>query len=207
VTQRLAHLFDLSARPEAINSVLEKDPVLQTQRVPGLRVPGAFDGFELAVRAILGQQITVKAATTLGGRFVEAFGEPIAAPIPELERLAPSPEKVATLTISDIAQLGIIRARANSILAVAEACATGRLQLEPGANPEAIMAQLTAIPGIGPWTAHYVAMRALDWPDAFPKEDIAVRNALGRVTPKQAEALSQRWRPWRSYAVLHLWRH
>ncbi len=209
VTQRLAHLFDLSARPEQINTALKKDPLLRARiaGAPGLRVPGAFDGFELAVRAILGQQITVKAATTLGGRFVEAFGEPLETPFPELLRLSPPPEKIAALAIPDIASLGIIRTRAGSILAVAEACASGRLKLEPGADPAATMGQLTALPGIGPWTAHYIAMRALCWPDAFPKEDIAVRNNLGGVTPKQAEVISQRWRPWRSYAVLHVWRH
>ena len=208
ITHRLEHLFDLGARPDAIRTVLGHDSILRERvmRFPGLRLPGAFDGFEMAVRAILGQQITVKAATTLAGRFVDAFGDKIATPFPELNHLFPSPKKVAALTVSDIAQLGIISARARSIGALAQACAESKLLLEPGTDPHQTMEQLVQIPGIGPWTAHYIAMRGLCWPDAFPKEDIAVRNQLGGVTPKRAEELSQRWRPWRSYAVLYLWR-
>jgi AraC family transcriptional regulator, regulatory protein of adaptative response / DNA-3-methyladenine glycosylase II len=172
---------------------------------PGLRVPGAFDGFEMAIRAILGQQITVKAATTIAGRFAEAFGERIRTPFPELTRLSPLAARVAKASVGDIAKLGIVRTRAASILALARAFQAGSLRLDAGTGPEADIAQLTALPGIGQWTAHYIAMRASRWPDAFPKEDIAVRNSLGRVSTKQAEEISQAWRPWRSYAVMHLW--
>lgn len=204
---RLRHVFDLSARPDVIAAQLGRDPVLAdaVARNPGLRVPGAFDGFELAVRAILGQQITVRAATTIAGRFVDAFGGTIETPHEGLDRLSPTPARVAAASVDDIASLGIIRTRARSILAVAEAMASGRLRLEPGASPAEVVAQLVALPGIGAWTAQYVAMRALRWPDAFPSGDVALRNALGGVSAARAEALSQAWRPWRSYATLHLW--
>jgi AraC family transcriptional regulator of adaptative response / DNA-3-methyladenine glycosylase II len=205
---RLRNLFDLNARPDLIAAHLMKDKLLKKDVAanPGLRVPGAFDGFELAIRAILGQQVTVKAATTLACRFAEAFGEKIATPFPGLTRVSPLPEVIAKASVDDIARLGIISARARSIIALAQAFESGELQLEAGANPQAAIEQLKTLPGIGPWTAHYIAMRALRWPDAFPQGDIAVLNNLGGVTAKQAEAMSQAWRPWRSYAVLHIWR-
>ena len=204
---RLRHMFDLTARPDLIAEHLRQDVTLRksvTQH-PGLRVPGAFDGFEMAVRAILGQQITVQAATKIACRYAEAFGEKIETPFPELTRLSPTVTKVTRASVDEIASLGIIRTRSACILAMAEAIRSGALQLEPGANPQTTIAQLVTLPGIGPWTAHYIAMRALRWPDAFPKEDIAVRNNLGGVTAKQAEEMSQPWRPWRSYAVIHVW--
>lgn len=204
---RLRHVFDLTARPDIISAHLMHDPALKksVMQSPGLRVPGAFDGFEMAVRAILGQQITVQAATKIACRYAEAFGEKIETPFPELNRLSPQASRVTRATLDDIASLGIIRTRAACILSMAEAIRRGALLLAPGANPELTIAQLVALPGIGPWTAHYIAMRALRWPDAFPKEDIAVRNKLGGVTAKQAEEMSQAWHPWRSYAVLHAW--
>jgi AraC family transcriptional regulator of adaptative response / DNA-3-methyladenine glycosylase II len=177
------------------------------KRNPGLRVPGAFDGFELAVRAILGQQVTVKAATTLVGRFTAAFGDTCETALPELTHLAPTAERVARASVDAIARLGIVSARARSIIAIAQALVAGRMQLEAGANPETTIARLVEMPGIGPWTAHYMAMRILRWPDAFPQGDIAVLNNLGGITSKQAEMMSQAWRPWRSYAVLHIWRN
>jgi len=173
---------------------------------PGMRVPGAFDGFELAVRAILGQQITVRAATTLAGRYVDAFGDSIVTPHDGLTHLAPTAQRVAGLAINDIASLGIIQSRARGILALAAEVASGRLELDAGADPDATMKQLIALPGIGRWTAHYIAMRALRWPDAFPREDVVLRNNLGGVTAARADEISQAWRPWRSYATLHLWR-
>lgn len=205
---RVRHLFDLSARPDLIAGHLAADARLSTvvASAPGLRVPGAFDGFEVAVRAILGQQVSVKAATTLSGRFAAAFGEPITTPHAELSRLSPTAERVADATAAEVASLGIVRARAHSILAIARAMAEGDLVLEAGADPEPVMARLVELPGIGAWTAHYIAMRALRWPDAFPKEDAVLRKVLGGVTPASADALSQAWRPWRSYATMHLWR-
>ncbi len=204
---RLGHLFDLNARPDVIAAHFANDALLgeAIRRRPGLRVPGAFDGFALATRAILGQQITVKAATTIAGRFAAAFGEAIDTPHAELTHLSPTAARIACATIDEIATLGIIQARARSIIAVAQEMESGRLTLEPGAPVDATIAQLVALPGIGPWTAQYIAMRALRWPDAFPPSDIALRNALGGVTARRAEELSQPWRPWRSYATLHLW--
>jgi len=205
---RLRNLFDLAARPDLIAAHLRKDPLLREglKKHPGLRVPGAFDGFELAIRAILGQQITVKAATTIAGRFAEAFGEKIETPFPELTRLSPLAWRVAKASISEIARLGIVSARSASIITMARTFEAGSLKLDAGAEPQADIAQLEALPGIGPWTAHYIAMRASHWPDAFPKEDIAVRKRLGGVSAKKAEELSQPWRPWRSYAVMHVWK-
>jgi len=206
---RLRALFDLDARPDLIAKHLAKDARLAVavRANPGLRVPGAFNGFEMGLRAILGQQVTVKAATTIACRFVETFGDPIATPFPELNRLTPAPARIAAATVDDIARHGIVAARCRSIIALANAQTADSLSLDAGARhrPEDTISRLTALPGIGEWTAHYIAMRALRWPDAFPKEDIAVRNRLGGVTAKQAEALSQPWRPWRSYAVMHVW--
>jgi AraC family transcriptional regulator of adaptative response / DNA-3-methyladenine glycosylase II len=115
------------------------------------------------------------------------------------------PERVAGLSVDDIASLGIIQSRARGIVALAGEVASGRLALDAGAEPESTMKQLIALPGIGRWTAHYIAMRALRWPDAFPKEDVVLRNNLGGVTAARANEMSQAWRPWRSYATLHLW--
>jgi AraC family transcriptional regulator of adaptative response / DNA-3-methyladenine glycosylase II len=206
---RVRALFDLDARPDVIVKRLTKDARL-TRAVkanPGLRVPGAFNGFELGLRAILGQQVTVRAATTIACRFVEAFGEPIATALPELTRLTPDAARLAKASIDEIARHGILASRARSIIALAQAQQSGELALDGGAhhNPSESIRRLAELPGIGPWTAHYVAMRAMRWPDAFPKEDIAVRNKLGGVTAKEAEVLSEAWRPWRSYAVMHLW--
>ena len=206
---RVRALFDLDARPDVIARRLRQDMRLAAavRANPGMRVPGAFNGFGLGLRAILGQQVTVKAASTIAGRLVRALGEPIATPFPELHRLTPLPEPVARADVADIATLGIVAARARSLIALAEAQSSAALCLDGDAHrdPDKAIAQLADLPGIGPWTAHYIAMRALRWPDAFPKEDLAVRKRLGGVTAKEAEALSQPWRPWRSYAVMHIW--
>jgi AraC family transcriptional regulator of adaptative response / DNA-3-methyladenine glycosylase II len=206
VLARLRHLFDLDARPNVIAERLMRGVLAETvARNPGLRVPGAFDGFELAVRAVLGQQVTVKAATTLAGRFAAAFGEPLETVHAGLTRLAPTAERIAGSDVRELSALGIMPARAEAIVAVARAMASGRLSLEPGVDPEEAMRCLVALPGIGRWTAEYIAMRALRWQDAFPYGDIAVRNSLGGVTATRAEEIAQAWRPWRSYATLHLW--
>ena len=206
---RVRALFDLDARPDMISKHLAKDQRLAAavKRTPGKRVPGAFNGFELGLRAILGQQVTVRAATTVAGRFVEAFGEPIVTPFAQLNRLTPSAARVAAAGVGEVATLGIIAARARSIIALAKAQGSGAVSLDGGADqsPDDTIRRLLELPGIGPWTAQYIAMRALRWPDAFPKQDIAVRNKLGGVTANEAEALSQAWRPWRSYAVMHVW--
>ncbi len=203
---RIRNLFDLTARPDLIEAHLAQDPRLRdlVAEAPGLRVPGAFDSFELAMRAILGQQVTVKGATTLAGRVAEAFGDAITTPHPELARLTPTAERVRALDAAALGSLGITGARARCIIAVADAMASGRLRLDAGADPEAIIAALKGLPGIGDWTAQYIAMRALRWPDAFPAGDIALLNRLG-VGAKEAETMSEAWRPWRSYAVMHVW--
>jgi AraC family transcriptional regulator of adaptative response / DNA-3-methyladenine glycosylase II len=205
---RIRNLFDLSARPDVISEHLSRDPRIadSVARNPGLRVPGAFNSFELAVRAVLGQQVTVKGASTLAGRFADAFGEPIETPFPDLTRLSPTPSRVAAAGEEELAALGVVRARARAIIALAGEVASGRLVLEPGTDVDRAIERLVALPGIGPWTAKYIAMRALRSPDAFPREDLVLRNRLGGVTPAAAEALSLPWRPWRSYATLHLWR-
>lgn len=204
---RLRSLFDLSARPDVIADCLIADPIIGSaiSANPGLRVPGAFDGFELALRAVLGQQVSVKAATTLAGRLTRAFGEEIETPIAELSSLSPKTERIAALSVDEIASLGIIGARAKTIIALAQAVASGKLNLEAGAHPENTIARLTAITGIGAWTAHYIAMRGLRWTDAFPKTGLVLRKNLGGVSANIAEEMSQAWRPWRSYAVLHIW--
>ncbi len=204
---RLRSLFDLGARPDVIAERLAHDELLgaAVSRNPGLRVPGAFDGFELAVRAILGQQITVKGASTLAGRFAAAFGEAVETPHAALAHLSPRAERVAEASVEEVASLGIVGARARCIIDLAREVASERLKLEAGADVMATIGQLVAIRGIGRWTAHYVAMRALRWPDAFPREDLVLRKRLGGVTAARAEEISQPWRPWRSYATLHLW--
>ena len=206
---RVRALFDLDARPDVIAKRLRRDTRLASavRANPGLRVPGAFSGFELGLRAILGQQVTVSAATTLAGRLAGAFGAPIVTPLAELNRLAPLPARIADATIDDVARHGIIAVRARSLIALAKAQEAGVLVLDGAAHrdPDDTIRRLSELPGIGPWTAHYIAMRALRWPDAFPKEDIAVRKNLGGVSAREAEELSQPWRPWRSYAVMHLW--
>lgn len=207
---RIRDLFDLNARPETISRHFAEDKVVGplVRANPGMRVPGAFNGFEMGFRAILGQQITVKAATTVAGRLVEALGLPFATPFSELNRLTPVPARIAIATIDQLAKLGIVSARCKSILALAQAQVSGNLSLSSGNHhsPQTTIERLAEFPGIGQWTANYIAMRALRWPDAFPKEDIAVRKRLGGITAKQAEEMSQAWRPWRSYAVLHIWR-
>ena len=201
VLARVKHLFDVACHPDEIAAAL--GPLAHAH--PGLRLPGAMDGFEVAVRAILGQQVTVAAASTIAGRFAAAFGEPIATPHAALERLFPEAAAIAALDAPDIARHGIIAVRARAIVALASEMAGGRLRLDPSAPVDATLAALEQIPGVGPWTAQYIAMRALAWPDAFPHPDVAVVKAMNR-TPARALAHADSWRPWRAYAVLHLWK-
>ncbi len=204
VIRRVRAAFDLDADPQAINAVLHGDFPIGD----GLRVPGALDGFELAVRAVLGQQITVAAARTLAQRLVDKFGERISTPWPELTRLFPSPSVLALATGDELGQLGIVRQRQTAIVGLAKAV-TGGLQLHGGADVQSTIDALKALPGIGDWTAQYIAMRALRWPDAFPAGDVALHKLLGLQGQKSparlAEAASVGWKPWRSYAVIRTW--
>jgi AraC family transcriptional regulator of adaptative response / DNA-3-methyladenine glycosylase II len=201
VISRVRALFDLDAEPMAINAALHE----AFPHGDGLRVPGAVDGFELAVRAVLGQQVTVAAARTLGSRLVEAFGEPLATPIEGLTRLFPTPAAIAAASGDALGQLGIVRQRQTALHAIARVVAEGRLALHAGADVPSTIAALQELPGIGAWTAQYIAMRALRWPDAFPAGDVALQKALGVTTARAASEASQAWRPWRSYAVLRAW--
>ncbi len=205
VIRRTRQAFDLDADPSAINAVLHES----FPEGDGLRVPGAFDGFELAVRAVLGQQITVAAARTLAQRLVDRFGDPLDTAQPGLSRLFPTPAALANARAEDIGALGIVRQRQGAIQSLAQAVDQHGLQLTASADVPATITALRALPGIGDWTAQYIAMRALRWPDAFPSGDVALHKALGVQGQKQAaraaEEQSALWRPWRSYAVLRAW--
>ena len=198
--------LDLDAEPAAIAQVLA--PAFP--QALGQRLPGCLDGFELAVRAILGQQITVKAARTLGQRLVHALGTPCETPWPELNRTFPSP---ACLALDENAavmgRLGVVRQRQKAIQALAQAVESGAIHLNSQAPLEPTLQALMALPGIGPWTAHYIAMRALRWLDAWPVQDVALQSALGvRQDPRPTQALEQlgeQWRPFRSYALIAAW--
>lgn len=221
VVARVRGLFDLDAQPAVIHACLQGDPLLAplVHARPGLRVPGAFDGFETVMRALLGQQVSVRAATTLSGRLVERFGTPVATPHAGLGLLFPTAHTLAGASEDELAGIGLPRARARAIQAVAGAVAAGSVSLARGmapappegsreaaaASPESPIGRLLALPGIGDWTAQYVAMRVLGWPDAFPAGDLAVRKALGSVTAREARRLAEPWRPWRAYATMYLW--
>jgi AraC family transcriptional regulator of adaptative response / DNA-3-methyladenine glycosylase II len=211
VVARLRAQLDLDAHPTLIAEHLGKDAVLarSISLHPGLRVPGAFDGFEMAVRAILGQQVTVAAATTLSGRIVKRFGTPPPEGMPDamadIGWSFPRAPRLADATVDEIASLGMPGARARTILELSRSIARGDVSLTPEASPDTVIERLVALPGIGPWTAHYIALRALRWPNAFPAADLGVRKALGVSTVKAAEERAARWQPWRAYAVLHLW--
>jgi AraC family transcriptional regulator of adaptative response / DNA-3-methyladenine glycosylase II len=207
VVERVRRMFDLDADPLQIAGHLSRSAALRplVATCPGMRVPGAWDPFELAVRGILGQQITVAAATTLAGRLANAFG--VAVDCGDgLTRLFPRPQDLAD---ADIASIGIPRTRAETVRALAAAVASGAPVLDASRGYEAAVERLCAIPGIGAWTAHYIAMRGLAEPDAFPAGDLGVRKALGNgagpLSAASVERLSDAWRPWRAYAVMYLW--
>ena len=202
---RVRALLDLDADPLAINNLLHSHFPLGD----GLRVPGTLNGFELAVRAVLGQQITVLAARTLASRLVARFGDAVDCPLPGLNRLFPSPQILAAASGDDLGTLGIVKQRQVAIQALARGVANGQLCLDAGVDVGATLVKLQALPGIGDWTAQYIAMRALRWPDAFPAADAALHKALGvqgQTQPaKAALAASHAWQPWRSYAVIRAW--
>ncbi|MDR1712756.1 MAG: helix-turn-helix domain-containing protein [Coriobacteriales bacterium] len=224
VLARLRCLFDLDCQPDLIHEHLSSMDNLRPAagepgasiNILGVRVPGCFDAFEMATRAILGQQVTVKAARTLANRMAVELGEPLRTPFAELTRTFPSAECIAALPepVADIlGPLGVTGTRARAIRALAEALTSGYIELSPAADAPQSMQRLLELPGFGPWTVQYVAMRALHWPDAFPHGDYGVKLALKRLLgsaehppPKQILALAEDWRPWRSYATMNLWK-
>ncbi|HEY7887370.1 MAG TPA: AlkA N-terminal domain-containing protein [Steroidobacteraceae bacterium] len=199
-------VFDLSADPTLLTAGLGSDPLLRPllRRRPGIRIPGTWDAFECAVRAVLGQQVTVAGARTLAGRLVERTGEAVATAVAGLERLFPTPQAVAAANLDG---LGLTGARISALKALAVAVGEGRVAFDRPA--EDVIASLVELPGIGEWTAQYIALRALGEPDAFLVADLVVRRmAAGGGAPLMAKELEQRaeaWRPWRGYAVMHLW--
>jgi AraC family transcriptional regulator of adaptative response / DNA-3-methyladenine glycosylase II len=201
VLARVKRVFDVTCRPQEIRRILGG----LGDGAPGLRVPGAFDGFELAVRAVLGQQVSVRAARMLTSRLVAAWGEPLEVPSGALTHAFPDAERVRRLRPHDVSGIGVPLARARTIIGIAQRVAEGRLVLEPGVPITATIGELRAIPGVGEWTAEYIAMRALGWPDAFPAGDLGVQRALGVSSAREARARAEAWRPWRAYAVMHLW--
>jgi AraC family transcriptional regulator of adaptative response / DNA-3-methyladenine glycosylase II len=201
VLERLKRLFDLQADPAVIGAAL--GPLAAGR--PGLRVPGSFDGFEMAVRAVLGQQISVAAAQTLAGRMALRFGTATSVSGMPLNRVFPAAARIAQASVADFLNLGITRRRAETLIALAQAAARGDLCLEPGGRVETSLDQLREIPGVGEWTAQYIAMRALSWPDSFPATDLGIKKALGKTNSRTILEMAERWRPWRSYAAVHLW--
>src|SRR6202167_3782800 len=204
ITERIRTMFDLNADWGAIVQSLRTDPVLVTQveSGPGLRVPGCWNGFELATRAILGQQITVKGAPALAGRMVSSFGRPFSS-ANGLTHLFPNPDVLAD---AKLASIGLTGARAETIRTLARAVYEGRIIFERVADSDAFLNRLCEIPGIGKWTAQYVAMRALGEPDAFPSGDLGLLRSMALGSPHQLERQAEAWRPWRAYAAMYLWR-
>lgn len=203
IIERVRAMFDLAADPESFMRHFRRDPLLgpRITTKPGLRVPGSWDGFELAVRAVLGQQVTVRGATTLAGRLVREFGTRING-APGLTHLFPTPENLAT---ADLSRIGLPRARANTLRSLARAVSGGSHSFSSVVSLEEFTAALRQIPGIGDWTAQYVAMRALSEPDAFPSADLGLLRATGLSSPRELQARAEAWRPWRAYAAMYLW--
>jgi AraC family transcriptional regulator of adaptative response / DNA-3-methyladenine glycosylase II len=209
IIARLRRVFDLAADPHAICAHLAIDPALAplVAARPGLRVPGAWDGFELAIRAVLGQQIAVPAAIRLAGRLVAAHGEPLTEPDRELTHVFPRPEVLAG---ADLETLGMPRSRAAALSAVAAAAVADPDLLSASRGLDDAIQRLRSIRGIGEWTAHYIALRQLREPDAFPAADVGLVRALGRLEGRRRTARdlvrrAEPWRPWRAYAAQHLW--
>lgn len=212
---RVRQQFDLDANPAKVETHLGSDPqlALQIERTPGLRVPGAFEPFELAIRAVLGQQISVAAATTLSARLVQRFGTCIVTPFDSITHHFPTSSQLALIDVDDLAQIGLPKTRATTVLALARFAAAGGLEIAPGSSLEQTIALLSSVAGIGDWTANYIALRALRFSDAFPAGDLGLQKAAAqgmdgatkKLTAAQLSAHAQRWSPWRGYAALLLW--
>ncbi|MDR2529416.1 MAG: helix-turn-helix domain-containing protein [Synergistaceae bacterium] len=196
---RLKRVFDTDTCPEEVSQAIGS----MADACPGLRVPGAFDAFEMGARAILGQQVTVRAAHTILTRVTRALGEETPTPFPFLCRAFPSPRKFLEADETLLGGLGVVRNRQRALRALAEFALSGGL--EPRADIERQISDLKKLPGIGEWTAQYLAMRALDWPNAFPHTDSAIKAAMGNRPPNEILNIAERWRPWRAYAAMYLW--
>jgi AraC family transcriptional regulator of adaptative response / DNA-3-methyladenine glycosylase II len=203
IVQGARRLLDLDADPSGIDAALGADPLLRplVRRTPGLRLPGCFDGFELAVRAVVGQQVSVPGARTTLGALVRRLGTPLEHPVAGVTHLFPTPESFAAA-----GDLGLPKTRAAAIRRLAELVAVGELDLSGSVDPEESLRTLAAVLGIGPWTAAYVALRALRDPDAFPAGDLVLRRTAAKLGVDDLAARAERWRPWRGYAAMHLWR-
>lgn len=209
VLARVRHLFDLYCDPISIYEVLQ----IMNDLKPGLctlgtRVPGCFNAFEMAVRAVLGQQITVKAASTLAARIVTTYGRPVQTGIPGLTHTFPLPEDILAMgseIVNHFGVLGVIAARSNTIYELARTLSQGEIDFELCAQPEEEIKKMMEIRGIGSWTAQYIAMRAMEWPDAFLETDAGVKRVLQPYTSKEILKMAEAWRPWRSYATVNLW--
>ncbi len=204
IVSRVRRFCDLDADPMAIASAFATDDLLRPLAIarPGLRVPGAWDGFELGIRAILGQQVSVRGASTLAGRLVARFGQPLESGRSGVTHMFPRPGDLAS---ANLASIGLPQKRADTLSAFSAAVASGALALDNSATPDEVRERLRSIPGIGEWTAEYVAMRALNDPDAFPAADLVLLRAAGVHAARELKAIAERWRPWRAYAALHLW--
>lgn len=206
--QRCRRMLDLDADPDTVETHFAVDELLGplVRKRPGLRAPGHPDGVELLTRAVLGQQVSVKGARTLAARLVTTAGDPLVAPVEGITHVFPSAEAIAACPPSEMAMPA---ARARALVNACEHLADGRIVIDAGSDRDEISRQLESLPGIGPWTAQYVALRALGDPDVFLPTDVGVRNALRALgadsTPQQAARLSEAWRPWRAYAMHHLW--
>lgn len=206
---RVKHLFDLYCEPQRVYEGLQ----CMNDLAPGLcrlgtRLPGCFDSFEMSARAVLGQQITVKAATTLAGRIAQTLGTPVDTGVEGLDRLFPTAGEILALPgplAGHLGPLGVISARSRTIEGLARAMEGGTVDFDCPADPEGEAQKLLALPGIGPWSAQYIAMRTMGWTDAFPGTDLGVVKALAPRNKKEIEELSQAWRPWRAYAAINLW--
>jgi AraC family transcriptional regulator of adaptative response / DNA-3-methyladenine glycosylase II len=207
VLGRLRRLFDLDAHPHDIASHLGGDPLLGSvvQDLPGVRIPGAFDEFEVAVRAIVGQQVSVRAATTIMGRLVQQLGTPVETPFRELCCRTPDPATLANKPLDDVRAAGLTQKRSECLQTLARSVDAEVISLRPREAPDVTMARLQALPGIGDWTAQYLAMRVLGWPDAFPAGDLILRRVLGCERSRDAALRAESWRPWRAYGCLYAW--
>jgi AraC family transcriptional regulator of adaptative response / DNA-3-methyladenine glycosylase II len=201
VLRRIRQLFDLDAAPDRICEALGA----LAADAPGLRLPGCVSSFEQATRAVLGQLVSVKMAATFAGRMAELWGTALEQPYGDITHVFPQAARIAQLQPEDLRPLGVQLKRSAALIEIARRVTEGRLQLDNVLDIEQGIKELTALPGIGSWTASYIAMRAWSWPDVFLAGDYLIKQRFPGMTPRQIERYAERWRPWRSYATLHLW--